>query len=57
VGTDGSLVIAPPIAPPGSHVTLQAEMDLVIVFSACPQDMMPTNGADMTPKDVELVFS
>jgi len=38
-------------------VTLRAEMDLVIVFSACPQDMMPTNGADMTPKDVELVFS
>jgi uncharacterized protein len=56
VGSDGSLVIAPPVAPPGSHVTLRAEMDLVIVFSACPQDMMPTNGADMTPKDVELVF-
>jgi uncharacterized protein YcgI (DUF1989 family) len=29
-------------------------MDLVIVFSACPQDMVPTNGADMLPKDAEL---
>jgi hypothetical protein len=25
-----------------------------VVFSACPQDMAPTNGADMTPKDAEL---
>lgn len=51
---DGALVIEPPVAPPGSHVTLRAEMDIVIVFSACPQDMAPTNGADMTPKDAEL---
>ncbi|MCA3573696.1 MAG: urea carboxylase-associated family protein [Aestuariivirga sp.] len=50
----GELEIVPPIAPPGSHVTLRAEMDLVIVFSACPQDMAPTNGADMMPKDAEL---
>jgi hypothetical protein len=50
----GELVIEPPVAPPGAHVTLRADMDLVIVFSACPQDMAPTNGADMLPKDVEL---
>ena len=51
---DGELVIEPPVAPPGSHVTLRAEMDAVVVFSACPQDMAPTNGADMMPKDAEL---
>jgi hypothetical protein len=50
----GELEIVPPIAPAGSHVTLRAEMDMVIVFSACPQDMAPTNGADMMPKDAEL---
>lgn len=50
----GELVIEPPVAPAGSHVTLKALMDVVIVFSACPQDMVPTNGADMTPKDAEL---
>jgi uncharacterized protein YcgI (DUF1989 family) len=50
----GELVIEPPVAPPGAHVTLRAGMDLVIVFSACPQDMVPTNGADMLPKDAEL---
>lgn len=50
----GELVIEPPVAPPTSYVTLRAEMDVVIVFSACPQDMAPTNGADMMPKDAEL---
>jgi hypothetical protein len=53
---DGALVIEPPVAPAGSHVTLRALMDVVIVFSACPQDMAPTNGADMMPKDAELVL-
>ena len=53
---DGELVIEPPVAPPASHVTLKAMMDMVIVFSACPQDMAPTNGADMMPKDAELVL-
>lgn len=51
---DGTLVIEPPVAAPGTHVTLRAEMDVVMVFSACPQDMAPTNGADMTPKDALL---
>ncbi len=54
---DGSLIIEAPIAPAGSHVTLRADMDIVIVFSACPQDMAATNGADMTPKDVKLIFA
>lgn len=51
---DGALVIEPPIAPAGSHVTLRAEMDCVMVFSACPQDMAPTNGADMRPKPAAI---
>ena len=53
---DGALVIEPPIAPAGTHVTLRAEMDIVIAFSACPQDMAPTNGADMIPKDAEIIL-
>jgi hypothetical protein len=50
-GADGRLEIAPPVATPGSHVTLRAEMDALLVFSACPQDLVPTNGADLTPTD------
>jgi uncharacterized protein len=53
---DGELVIEPPVARPGSHVTLRLEMDAIIAFSACPQDMAPTNGADMMPKDAELLI-
>ena len=49
-------MIEPPVARPGSHVTLRLEMDAIIVFSACPQDMAPTNGADMMPKDAELLI-
>lgn len=48
---DGGLEIVPPVATPGSSVTLRAEMDALLVFSACPQDLVPTNGADLTPKD------
>ena len=40
----GALAWAEPVSPPGSHVVLRAEMDLVIAFSACPQDILPING-------------
>jgi len=47
---DGNRIDAlPPISTPGSHVTLRAELDCVVAFSACPQDMVPVNGANMTP--------
>jgi uncharacterized protein len=51
LGPDGALEIVPPVATPGSSVTLRAEMDALLVFSACPQDLVPTNGADLTPTD------
>jgi uncharacterized protein YcgI (DUF1989 family) len=41
-----------PVARPGDHVLLRAEMDCVVVMSACPQDLIPINGENMTP--VEL---
>ncbi|MDA0163067.1 urea carboxylase-associated family protein [Solirubrobacter ginsenosidimutans] len=49
---DGTIVIAPPVSTPGSHVALRAELDLVIVFSACPQDMAATNGPG--PRDAHF---
>lgn len=51
---NGILAIKPPISPPGSYVTLRTEMDTVLVFSACPQDMVPTNGIAMRPCDVHI---
>ncbi len=48
--TDKRLYKEPPIAKPGDSLTFRAELDCIIVFSACPQDMNPTNGG--MPKDV-----
>jgi uncharacterized protein len=47
---DGNRVeIRPPVSTPGSGVALRAELDCVVAFSACPQDMVPVNGAAMQP--------
>jgi uncharacterized protein len=47
---DGNRIdVLPPVSTPGSYVTLRAEMDCVVAFSACPQDMVPINGAAMLP--------
>jgi uncharacterized protein YcgI (DUF1989 family) len=40
----GEIEIAAPVSTPGSHVTLRAELDALVVLSACPQDLAPTNG-------------
>jgi uncharacterized protein len=48
--TDGNAIdVLPPVSTAGSFVTLQAEMDCLVAFSACPQDMVPINGLGMTP--------
>jgi uncharacterized protein len=44
-----ALSFEPPVSTPGSFVKLRAEMDLVIAFSACPQDILPINGVGRTP--------
>jgi uncharacterized protein len=47
---DGNAIdVLPPVSTPGSYVMLRAEMDCLVAFSACPQDMVPINGAAMTP--------
>ena len=45
---DGNAIdVLPPVSTPGSYVTLRAQLDCIVAFSACPQDMVPINGADM----------
>lgn len=42
---DGSKIIfKPSVAAPGQYITLRAEMDALVVFSCCPQDLVPVNG-------------
>ncbi len=54
VGRDGSLSFEPPRSKPGDYIILRAEMDIVIAFSACPQDMVPINGVACTPTEAHF---
>ena len=51
VGADGSVSFEAGVASPGDHVVLRAEMDIVLAFSCCPQDILPINGVACTPVD------
>jgi uncharacterized protein YcgI (DUF1989 family) len=45
----GDFAVADGLSPPGSHVDLVAEMDLLCVFSNCPQINNPCNDFHPTP--------
>jgi len=52
---DGNRVeVRPPVSTTGSYVTLRAEMDCIVAFSACPQDMLPINGPAMRPTEAHF---
>ena len=53
---EGALSFDPPVSTPGSYIALRAEMDLVIAFSACPQDMLPINGRDGKPTEAHFTI-
>ncbi len=54
VQTDGQLSFEPPVSQPGDYVLLRAEIDCVVVFSACPQDKVPINGEACTPTEAHF---
>ena len=54
VAADGSVAFVAPVSKPGDYVTLQAEMDCVVAFSACPQDVVPINGVNCTPTEAHF---
>ncbi len=41
-----SLAFEPPVTQPGDSISFRAEMDAIVAFSACPQDLLPVNGTD-----------
>ena len=51
VAPDGAIDRRPPQSRPGDRVRLRADMHVVVVFSACPQDITPINGAECIPRD------
>ena len=54
VASDGTVSFEAPVSRPGDYVTLRAEMDCVLAFSACPQDIVPINGVDFIPTEAHL---
>jgi uncharacterized protein YcgI (DUF1989 family) len=54
VHSDGLLSFDAPVSVRGGHVLLRAEMDLVIAFSACPQDILPINGVGHAPTEAHF---
>lgn len=54
IGESGELSIEPPLVKAGQGVTLQAELDIVLVLSCCPMDIALTNGPDLRSKPVSV---
>jgi uncharacterized protein YcgI (DUF1989 family) len=52
---DGQLSWGEPVSTPGSYALFRAELDLIVAFSACPQDVLPING--LTGRTTEAHFS
>lgn len=57
VAADGALEIIPPHLSGGESVTMRAELDIILVISACPMDIVPTNGADRRPKPIDVYIT
>lgn len=54
IAPDGKIIWGEPLSKPGDYVVLRAQFDCVVVMSACPQDMIPINGAGCTPVEVHF---
>lgn len=52
ISAEGTLEIRPPLVEAGGTLTLRAEVEATLVVSACPMDIVLTNGTDRIPKPV-----
>lgn len=53
---NGGLEFQPSPARAGDHVTLAAELDVIVVLSACPQDLVAINAGGLGDIGVEVVL-
>jgi uncharacterized protein YcgI (DUF1989 family) len=56
IAADGGVEFRAPLSDAGQFVGLRVHMDAILVFSACPQDLLPVNGEHMTPTEVHLAL-
>ena len=50
------LAFEPPVSRPGQYIALRAAMDLIVAFSACPQDIIPINGVECRPTEAHFTI-
>ena len=51
---NGALSFEEPVTQPGDYVVLRAEQDVIVSFSACPQDILPINGRQSAPTEAHF---
>jgi len=51
VSAEGIITRQPPASRPGDHVLFSVEADLLVIISACPQDIQTVNGLGKMPTD------
>jgi len=49
VNADNSISWLPTVSKAGDYVEIRAELDCIVVMSACPQDIVPINSCDPQP--------
>ena len=54
IAPEGDISWEPPRASAGNSVLFRAEMDIIAVMSACPQDITPVNGAACVPTELHF---
>jgi uncharacterized protein len=55
VAPDGRIDFLPTVAKPGDYVLLRAELNVIMAFSACPQDILPINGTRPVEAHFQIV--
>ena len=51
---DGTVTLSPPVAQKGDLVEFVAEMDVLVLVSACPDDVSPLNGGRCVSIGIEI---
>ena len=50
----GRLAFAAPLSKAGDYVLFEADLDVIVAFSACPQDILPINGEAREPTEAHF---
>ena len=57
VAADGTIAWLPTVSKAGDYMVFRAELECVVVMSACPQDLVPVNGNDCIPSNIHFEVS